>query len=94
MPSRAVPTPIEANAAMLRRYPSAARSEVRPCLRRDSAQGRGQAILSPPLPLQRKGYRITMEDMKEYQPSWDDPVRFSYRGHEILGLSRSGHIAY
>jgi len=34
---------------------------------------------------QKKGYRITMEDMKEYQPTWNDPVRFSYRGHEILG---------
>jgi gamma-glutamyltranspeptidase/glutathione hydrolase len=34
---------------------------------------------------QEKGYRITMEDMAEYQPTWDDPVRFTYRGHEILG---------
>jgi gamma-glutamyltranspeptidase/glutathione hydrolase len=26
-----------------------------------------------------------MEDMAEYQPTWDEPVRFTYRGHEILG---------
>jgi gamma-glutamyltranspeptidase/glutathione hydrolase len=34
---------------------------------------------------QEKGYRITMEDIAEYQPTWGDPVRFTYRGHEILG---------
>jgi gamma-glutamyltranspeptidase/glutathione hydrolase len=34
---------------------------------------------------QKKGYRITMEDMEEYKPTWDEPVRFTYRGHEILG---------
>lgn len=32
-----------------------------------------------------KGYRISMEDMEEYQPTWDEPVRFTYRGYEILG---------
>lgn len=31
------------------------------------------------------GGRITMEDMAEYDVQWSDPVRFSYRGHEILG---------
>ena len=34
---------------------------------------------------QKKGYRITMEDMEEYEPTWDEPTRFTYRGHDILG---------
>jgi gamma-glutamyltranspeptidase/glutathione hydrolase len=34
---------------------------------------------------QKKGYRITMEDMEEYEPTWGEPTRFTYRGHEILG---------
>jgi gamma-glutamyltranspeptidase/glutathione hydrolase len=34
---------------------------------------------------QKKGYRVTLEDMEEYRPTWDEPVRFTYRGHEILG---------
>jgi gamma-glutamyltranspeptidase/glutathione hydrolase len=33
----------------------------------------------------KKGYRVTLEDMEEYRPTWDEPVRFTYRGHEILG---------
>jgi len=33
----------------------------------------------------KKGHKITIDDMKEYRPIWDDPVRFTYRGHEILG---------
>ena len=32
-----------------------------------------------------KGHKITLDDMENYQPIWDDPVRFTYRGHEILG---------
>ncbi len=33
----------------------------------------------------RQGGRVTMEDMSEYRPKWEEPVRFTYRGHEILG---------
>jgi gamma-glutamyltranspeptidase/glutathione hydrolase len=33
----------------------------------------------------KRGGRITAQDMAEYQPVWDEPVRFTYRGHEILG---------
>lgn len=33
----------------------------------------------------RQGGRVTMEDMSEYRPRWEEPVRFTYRGHEILG---------
>ncbi len=28
---------------------------------------------------------VTMEDLAEYQPEWAEPVRFSYRGNELLG---------
>jgi gamma-glutamyltranspeptidase/glutathione hydrolase len=33
----------------------------------------------------KKGYRVTAEDMAEYEARWDEPVRFTYRGHQILG---------
>lgn len=33
----------------------------------------------------KAGGRVTMADLAEYQPVWDEPVRFTYRGHEILG---------
>jgi gamma-glutamyltranspeptidase/glutathione hydrolase len=33
----------------------------------------------------KKGGRVTLQDLAEYQPKWDEPVRFTYRGHEILG---------
>lgn len=32
-----------------------------------------------------KGHGVTMEDMAEYQALWLDPVRFTYRGHELYG---------
>jgi gamma-glutamyltranspeptidase/glutathione hydrolase len=32
----------------------------------------------------KAGGRVTMDDMKEYQVQWEEPVRFTYRGHEIL----------
>lgn len=31
------------------------------------------------------GYRVTREDLAEYKPKWSEPVRFTYRGHKILG---------
>lgn len=33
----------------------------------------------------KKGGRVSMEDMAEYEPAWQEPTRFTYRGHEILG---------
>lgn len=33
----------------------------------------------------KEGGRVSMEDMAEYQPDWQEPTRFTYRGHEILG---------
>ena len=33
----------------------------------------------------KRGYRVSLEDMEEYKTRWDEPVRFTYRGHEILG---------
>lgn len=33
----------------------------------------------------RKGGRVTMQDMAEYQPKWQEPTRFTYRGHDIIG---------
>ncbi len=33
----------------------------------------------------KKGYGVTLEDMAAYEPKWDDPTRFTYRGHELLG---------
>jgi gamma-glutamyltranspeptidase/glutathione hydrolase len=35
----------------------------------------------------RRGYGVTMKDLAAYQPRWVEPVRFTYRGHEILGSS-------
>ena len=32
----------------------------------------------------KAGGRVTLEDLAEYKPVWDEPVRFTYRGHEIL----------
>ena len=31
------------------------------------------------------GMSVTAEDMAEYQPEWTEPVRFTYRGHEMVG---------
>jgi gamma-glutamyltranspeptidase/glutathione hydrolase len=33
----------------------------------------------------KKGYRVSAEDMAEYQPTWDEPVEFTYRGHTLYG---------
>jgi len=33
----------------------------------------------------KKGFRVSMEDMAEYEAKWDEPVRFSYRGYEMFG---------
>lgn len=33
----------------------------------------------------KRGGRVTLQDLAEYQPKWDEPVRFTYRGDEILG---------
>lgn len=33
----------------------------------------------------KKGYRVTMEDMADFEPKWQEPVKFTYRGHTILG---------
>jgi gamma-glutamyltranspeptidase/glutathione hydrolase len=35
--------------------------------------------------VQAKGGQITLQDMADYQPSWVEPVRFTYRGRKILG---------
>jgi gamma-glutamyltranspeptidase/glutathione hydrolase len=33
----------------------------------------------------KRGYQVTAEDMAAFKPKWQDPVRFTYRGHTILG---------
>lgn len=33
----------------------------------------------------KRGYRVSIQDMAEYQVKWDEPVRFTYRGHKIIG---------
>lgn len=33
----------------------------------------------------KRGGRVTLEDMAEYQAKWEEPVSFTYRGHEIIG---------
>lgn len=33
----------------------------------------------------KRGGRVTEADLAEYRPHWDEPVRFTYRGHEIVG---------
>jgi gamma-glutamyltranspeptidase/glutathione hydrolase len=33
----------------------------------------------------KKGFRVSIEDMAEYEPKWDEPVRFSYRGYDMFG---------
>ncbi|MEO8359227.1 MAG: gamma-glutamyltransferase, partial [Vicinamibacteria bacterium] len=35
--------------------------------------------------VKKAGMSVTAEDMAEYQPEWTEPVRFTYRGHEIVG---------
>jgi gamma-glutamyltranspeptidase/glutathione hydrolase len=32
-----------------------------------------------------RGGKITREDMAGYRPRWEEPTRFTYRGHEIIG---------
>jgi gamma-glutamyltranspeptidase/glutathione hydrolase len=33
----------------------------------------------------KKGYRVSMDDMTAYKAKWQEPVRFTYRDHTILG---------
>ncbi len=33
----------------------------------------------------KAGGRVTAADLAEYRPHWDEPVRFTYRGHDIVG---------
>jgi len=33
----------------------------------------------------KRGYGVTMEDMADFKVKWQEPVRFTYRGHKILG---------
>jgi gamma-glutamyltranspeptidase/glutathione hydrolase len=33
----------------------------------------------------KKGFRVSLEDMAEYEPTWDEPVQFTYRGHTLYG---------
>jgi gamma-glutamyltranspeptidase/glutathione hydrolase len=33
----------------------------------------------------KRGGRVTLQDMADFQPKWEEPVRFTYRGHEIIG---------
>lgn len=32
----------------------------------------------------KRGGRVTLDDMAEYETRWSEPVRFTYRGHEIV----------
>ncbi|MFC2164179.1 gamma-glutamyltransferase [Acidobacteriota bacterium] len=31
------------------------------------------------------GYRVSMEDMADFKVKWQEPVRFTYRGHSLVG---------
>ena len=44
--------------------------------------------------VQREGGKITMKDLRAYQPSWEEPVRTMHRGHEVCagGLSSLGGV--
>ena len=33
----------------------------------------------------KKDYAVSMQDMAEYEPKWDEPTRFTYRGLEFYG---------
>lgn len=33
----------------------------------------------------KRGYQVSAEDMAAYKPKWQEPVRFTYRSHTILG---------
>ncbi len=33
----------------------------------------------------KKGYAVSMQDLAEYEPKWDEPTRFTYRGLEFYG---------
>ena len=33
----------------------------------------------------RRGYCVSLDDMAGYQPLWEVPVRFNYRGHHVIG---------
>lgn len=39
--------------------------------------------------VQREGGKITMEDLKRYQPIWEEPVSTEFAGHVIFGPGRS-----
>lgn len=43
----------------------------------------------------RSGGIITHEDLKNYKAKWRDPIRFTYRGHDVIGMPppSSGGIA-
>jgi gamma-glutamyltranspeptidase/glutathione hydrolase len=32
----------------------------------------------------KRGGRVSLEDLSEYEVLWQDPIRFTYRGHEIV----------
>ncbi len=35
--------------------------------------------------VKKAGMSVTLEDLAAYQPEWTEPVRFAYRGQELLG---------
>jgi gamma-glutamyltranspeptidase / glutathione hydrolase len=44
--------------------------------------------------VQKEGGKITMEDMKAYRVIWEEPLRTTYRGHEVCvpGFSSQGGV--
>lgn len=77
------------------KFPDLARS-----LQRISSQGargfyKGETAELIVEEMRAGGGLITLQDLAAYQPVWRDPVRFSYRGHEIISMPppSSGGIA-
>lgn len=44
--------------------------------------------------VQREGGKATMEDMKRYQPIWEEPLSTTYLGHTIFAPGRSNDGGY
>jgi gamma-glutamyltranspeptidase/glutathione hydrolase len=45
--------------------------------------------------VQKEGGKITLEDLRAYRPTWEEPLNTAYRGHQVYvpGLASQGGVA-